>query len=325
MATIKDVSQEAGLSIGTVSRILNNRGYISEEARKKVDLAMKKLNYQPNEVARSLSKKSSSLIGLVVPQLENPYFSVFISYVEQYAARRGYSILLFCSNGMEQKESEMLDVCRRNRVAGIILCSGRFSVATFGELDCPLVTMEREVENELASVGCDNYTGGVLAAQHLIDRGCHHVAYLSGLPASYMSRDKRAQGFSDVCRKNNTEHVEIPFSEELYRNTEYFDFLEEIFTIYSDIDGVFASNDIIAAQIIQRCAKHGINVPDDMKIVGFDDIPLARWTTPALTTIHQPLDRMAEATIQILLDAKTGAEIKKVVSLPVELVIRGTT
>ena len=325
MPTIKDVSRESGLSVGTVSRILNNRGYISERAKQKVDLAMKKLNYRPNELARSLSKQSSSLIGLVVPQIENPYFALFASYVQEYARCKGYHILLFCSNGMEQRETEMLDVCRRNRVAGIILCSGCFSVATFGELDCPLVTMERDVENEIASVRCDNYQGGSLVAQHLISKGCRYLMHLSALSPSHLTADLRAKGFAETCNKLGVSHIEVPFPEELYNRMEYFDFLEEIFALHGDIDGVFASNDIIAAQLMQHCAKHGKSVPSALKIVGFDDIPMAKWTVPSLTTVHQPLDKMAKVAVQALLDARAGLSVQKSFFFAVELVERETT
>ena len=325
MPTIKDVSREAGLSVGTVSRILNNRGYISTNAKQKVEFAMKKLNYQPNEMARSLSKQSSSLIGLVVPQVENPYFSLFTSYVQEYARCKGYHILLFCSNGMEQRETEMLDVCRRNRVAGIILCSSCFSVSTFGELDCPLVTMERDVENEVSSVRCDNFAGGALVAEHLISRGCKYLMHLSALSPSHLTADLRAKGFAETCSKNGVSHIEVPFPEELYNRMEYFDFIEEIFALHGDIDGVFASNDIIASQLLQHCAKHGITVPDSLKIVGFDDIPLSRWTVPSLTTVHQPLDKMAEVAVQALLDARSGRTVQKTFCFPVELIERETT
>ena len=120
MATLKDVAKETGLATGTVSRVLNNRGYISDEARKKVDDAMKKLNYQPNEVARSLHSKSSNTIGLIVPHIRHPYFSGMISNLENEANKRGYKILLCNSQSTDKKEQEYLNMCTGNQVAGII-------------------------------------------------------------------------------------------------------------------------------------------------------------------------------------------------------------
>ena len=132
MVTLKDVAKEAGLTVGTVSRVLNNRGYISDDAREKVYSAMKKLNYRPNELARSLQGKGTNTIGLIVPHIRHPYFAEMISNIENQAYKKGYRILLCNSQSIEEKEKEYIDICTGNRVAGIILCSGTVSV---GELE----------------------------------------------------------------------------------------------------------------------------------------------------------------------------------------------
>ena len=128
MATLKDVAKETGLTVTTVSRVLNNRGYISEDTRQKVYDAMKKLNYHPNEVARSLSKKTSNTIGVIVPHIRHPYFSEMISHLEDAANDRGYKIILCNSQDKDAKTREYLEMCTSNRVAGIVLCSGLVSV-----------------------------------------------------------------------------------------------------------------------------------------------------------------------------------------------------
>ena len=160
MATIKDVAAEAGLTVTTVSRVLNNRGYISDDARKKVSDAMAKLNYQPNEVARSLHKKSSNTIGLIVPYIRHPYFAEMISNIEHEAFKLGYRVLICNTKGKEEKEREYLDICTGNRVAGIIVFSGTVSVDQFSQMDVPVITMERSLDSGTASVECDKNTGG---------------------------------------------------------------------------------------------------------------------------------------------------------------------
>lgn len=151
MATLKDVAKEAGLTVTTVSRILNNRGYISDEARQKVADAMKKLNYRPNEVARALQNKSSNLIGLIVPHIRHPYFAEAISNVENEAYKKGYKILLCNSQCMDEREREYIEICSSNRVAGIILFSGQIAVDAFVNLDVPVITIERFLDNGTAS------------------------------------------------------------------------------------------------------------------------------------------------------------------------------
>ncbi len=326
MATITDVAEESGLSVGTVSRVLNNRGYISEKTRLKVNEAMKKLHYQPNELARSLSKQSSSIIGVVVPKLDNPYFSSLTEYIEEFASSKGLQILLFVSNGNKEKEEELIDLCKKHRVAGIIICSGLFSLEAVKNLDCPLITIERNIGNTAtASIECDNYEGGKLAGEHLIQKGCKYLLHLSGVVGNEMSADKRAQGFIDVCKKYGVTHLEVPFSNELYERMEYLDFLKEIFALHPDIDGVFASNDIIGAQVMQICKEFNRNVPEKVKVIGFDDIPLAKWTIPALTTIHQPIKEMAKAAVNMLHEANNGVKKTTNITMSVALIERNST
>ena len=181
MATLKDVAKETGLTVSTVSRVLNNRGYISEETRKKVYEAMKKLNYRPNEVARSLSKQTTNTIGVIVPHIRHPYFAELIRNLESQAYHHGHKILLFNSQEKNEKEWEYMEMCTSNRVAGVILCSGTVGVEKFTGLNVPLITIERYLENGTAEVECDNEQGGRLAAQHLIDCGCKSIVCVRGL------------------------------------------------------------------------------------------------------------------------------------------------
>ena len=126
MATLKDVAKASGLTVGTVSRVLNNRGYISDKTREKVYQVMKELNYQPNETARALSKQKSNTIGVILPNIEHPYFSKVLSCLEREAARQGYRIMLFVSRYKEEREEQCIEMCKSERVAGAVLCSGSF-------------------------------------------------------------------------------------------------------------------------------------------------------------------------------------------------------
>lgn len=242
MATLKDVAKETGLTVSTVSRVLNNRGYISEETRKKVYEAMKKLNYRPNEVARSLSKQTTNTIGVIVPHIRHPYFAELISNLESQAYHYGHKILLFNSQEKNEKEWEYMEMCTSNRVAGVILCSGTVGVEKFTGLNVPLITIERYLENGTAEVECDNEQGGRLAAQ-----------------------------------------------------------------------------------LLQVCHKLNIDVPSQMKIVGFDDVNIASLTTPPITTIHQPIKEMAKMAVELLVRSGNGELVPNRTTLPVSLVVRETT
>lgn len=325
MATIKDVAKETGLAVSTVSRVLNSRGYISEETRKNVYDAMEKLNYQPNEVARSLSKQTTNTIGVIVPHIRHPYFAELISNIESAANSRKYKILLFNSKDRDEKEIEILDMCKRNRVAGIILCSGTVEMNKFDGINVPLITIERNLEKGTASVECDNLKGGRLAAKHLIDSGCKNLIQISGVCGNYMPADEREIGFVEVCNEYGVKHQELKTNAIQYNVGEYHDLIEEALIGNNGVDGMFASSDLIAAQILQVCAKLNIKVPEQLKVVGFDDVFISSITTPTITTIHQPIKEMAQMAISLLIDASENKLVPSKTTLPVSLVKRETT
>lgn len=326
MATLKDVAKETGLTVSTVSRVLNNRGYISDETRKRVYDAMKKLNYRPNEVARSLSKQSTNTIGVIVPHIRHPYFAELISNLENQAYQHNYKILLFNSQEKNEKEWEYMEMCTGNRVAGVILCSGTVGVEEFTGLNVPLITIERYLENGTAEVECDNLQGGHLAAKYLIEKcGCKHLIHISGVHETAMPADARAEGFREVCEQMGVEYKVFDTSAIQYKNLKYYENLEKLLRENADADGIFASSDLIAAQLLQVCRKLKIEVPGQLKIVGFDDVNIASLTTPPITTIHQPIKEMAKMAIELLIRSSEGELVPNRTVLPVSLVERETT
>ena len=324
MATLKDVARESGLTVGTVSRVLNNRGYISDKAREKVDAAMKKLNYRPNEVARSLSKSSTNTIGVIVPHIRHPYFTEMISNLENQAYKKGYKILLCNSRSIQEKEREYIEICTSNKVAGIILCSGTVPVEVFDEIGIPVVTIERFLDNGTAAGECDNRQGGALAAERLIACGCRHLLHVGNIGGQFMPADMRTEGFRKVCERENVPFVELLTEEIQYNSMKYGELIEDALQKYPETDGLFANSDVIAAQTLQTCRKLQIAVPERLKVIGFDDVFLATLTTPQLTTVHQPIKEMAEIAINLLHDSASGKLVPKRTVLPVCLTARET-
>lgn len=325
MATIKDVAREAGLTVGTVSRVLNNRGYISEATREKVYQIMKELNYQPNEVARSLSKSKTNTIGVIVPHIVHPYFAKLISNLEKAASDRGFKMLLCNSREERERELEYLEMLKSNRVAGLILCSATVKTESLESLEIPVITIERNVGTGTASVECDNYQGGVLAAKHLIACGCKHLINFGGVDKTEMPADSREVGFLEMCGQYGVAGVASKSHENQYIAMEYHEHIEKIIKENPETDGIFASSDLIAAQVLQVCAKLGLKVPEQVKVVGFDDVNVAALTTPPITTIHQPVKEMAEMSVDLIVRSNKGEMIPTRTVLPVTLVKRGTT
>ena len=325
MATIVDVARLAGVTPTTVSRVINNRGYISEKTKKRVHEAMDDLGYQPNEIARSLTKQKSNTIGVIVPHISHPYFAKLISNLENEAAKKDYKIILCNSKEKAEKEKQYLDMCKSNRVAGIIICSGNVESNKINTGGIPVVLLEKNFEEGKLGIQCDNYQGGKLATEHLIECGCKKILHLSGVIDEEMPADNREKAFIDVCSKNEIEYFIKKYDIDTYNQMNYYDYIKAALNEIEGVDGIFASSDLIAAQVIQVCNEIKIRIPEDIKLVGFDDVDISQLTTPRITTVHQPIKEMARLSIE-LIDAKyNNIEVNEKTILPIKLIIREST
>lgn len=325
MATIVDVARLAGVTPTTVSRVINNRGYISEKTKKRVHEAMDELGYQPNEIARSLTKQKSNTIGVIVPHISHPYFAKLISNLENEASKKDYKIILCNSKEKAEKEKQYLDMCKSNRVAGIVLCSGNVESNKINTGDIPVVLLEKNFEEGKLGIQCDNYQGGKLATEHLIECGCKKVLHFSGVIDEEMPADNREKAFIDTCIKNSVKYYIKKFDINTYNQMDYYEAIKDTIAEVKEIDGIFASSDLIAAQVIQVCNEIKIRIPEDIKLVGFDDVDISQLTTPRITTVHQPIKEMARLSIE-LIDAKyNNIEVNEKTILPIKLIIREST
>jgi LacI family transcriptional regulator, sucrose operon repressor len=324
MATIHDVAEMAGVSVTTVSRVMNNRGYISEETRRRVYACMEELNYQPNEIARSLLRKQSNLIGLIVPTVAHPFFSELASHIEAYAYEIGSKVLLCNSQLDPVKERDYIDMMKRNRVDGIIMGSHTLEVDAFKHLN-GVVTLDRQIDDRIPYVSSDNYEGGRLATRLLIDKGCRNIAHICGNQQLQLLANRRTDAFRDEVQKQGIEHVIIETDMNVFNQQQYEAYVNRLFEEHKDVDGVFATSDIIAAYVIKMCHKLGRRIPEDVRIVGYDDVNHANWFTPALTTVRQPLREMARQAVEMIRRQSEGDILEPAIILPVELIERETT
>ena len=325
MATIVDVARLAGVTPTTVSRVINNRGYISEKTKKRVHEAMDELGYQPNEIARSLTKQKSNTIGVIVPHISHPYFAKLISNLENEAAKKDYKIILCNSKEKAEKEKQYLDMCKSNRVAGIIICSGNVESNKINTGGIPVVLLEKNFEEGKLGIQCDNYQGGKLATEHLIECGCKKILHLSGVIDEEMPADNREKAFIDVCSKNEIEYFIKKYDIDTYNQMNYYDYIKAALNEIEGVDGIFASSDLIAAQVIQVCNEIKIRIPEDIKLVGFDDVDISQLTTPRITTVHQPIKEMARLSIELIYAKYNNIEVNEKTILPIKLIIREST
>ncbi|PQP80179.1 LacI family transcriptional regulator [Paenibacillus sp. PCH8] len=329
MPKIEDVAKQAGVSVTTVSRVLNNRGYISQKTRDKVYQVMKEINYQPNEMARALFRRKSNMIGLVIPDVSHPFFSEMTYYLEYYADLQGYKLLLCNSDRDMNKERQYIDMLKKNQVDGIIMGSSVLDVGHYLGLNLPMVSLDREVADDIPIVSSDNLMGGRLATQLLMEKGCRQPAFvyrgISGPHHQALLANGRAQGYDErlVAFGITPIHLQLDVSleDEMDIEHEIVQFLAE----HPDIDGIFASSDVIAAEVIQACRQSGKQIPEDIKVIGYDDVKIASLVTPRLSTIRQPIREMGERIIDLIVKQMDGEEVPKINILPVMLVEREST
>ena len=323
MATIKDVAQVAGVTVTTVSRVLNNRGYISQATRTKVKEAMEQLNYQPNELARSLFRKKSSLIGLIVPDVSHAFFGELTNFIEYFANKNGYKILLCNSYQDSIKERDYIDMLKRHQVDGIIMGSHNLETEEYLNTNLPIVTIDRNLSEKIPFISSDNYNGGKLATRFLIDKGCKKLAHISGPLELNTPANNRYRAFMDLVTEEKIAYVVKQTKLNEFESQEKL--IYELFEENPNIDGIFASSDMIAAIIIKVAYQMKKEIPKDLKIVGYDDIKLANLIVPSLTTIRQPIQAMGELAINILIDQIEGKTVPLENVLPIDLIIRQTT
>lgn len=321
MTTQKDVAEKAGVTVTTVSRIINNRGYIAEETRKKVYQVMDDLNYRPNAVARSLSKKKSNILGVILPVVKHPFFSNLLSQIEKFAYQNDYKIMI-CNSQMEaEKERDYINMLRAQQVDGIFLASHTINIAEEIKVDLPILTFDRKIKG-LPFICADNKKGGKIAAEHLIEEGCEKLAYIGGSLELDLLSNQRYRVFKENVEAAGFSVKNYQCQLDSFDRKEYQKLAAQIFSKNQEIDGIFASSDLIAAAIIKEAKKNKIRVPEDLKVIGYDDIDLAELYSPEITTIRQPTAEIAQKAVKLLIQEINGQKIKKKNILDVELIIR---
>ena len=322
-ATIKDVAERAGCPVTTVSGAQQPR-YISEATRKKVYKAMEELDYQPNEVARSLFRKRSNIIGLIVPTVAHPFFAELTAYVETYAYSRGYSAHLQLPTGRLQRTGVHLDA--QAQPGGWHHHGQPYSeVEEYRKLNLPVVTFERFISSRIPYVTSDNYQGGKLAVELLLARGCTKIAHMCGSLHLDMLANQRHRAFMDVAESRNVPFFTVETDINVFEIDKYEQMLLDLLTEHPDIDGLFLNSDIMAIAAMKVCRKLGRRVPEEVKIIGYDDVSMASLVSPQITTIRQPLAEMSKLSVKLIENMVEGRPVEVENCLPVELVERETT
>ncbi len=309
--TIKDVARHAKVSISTVSRVLNESGYVSEQTSQRVWRAIEALNYKPNQLARSLTTGRSRTIGLVLPDITNPFFPAVARGVEDAANVNGYTVILCNTDADPEQEKAYVTALREKRVDGFVFTvSGPDASTILGliEADIPVVVIDRCVEGaSVDSVLIYNEQWAYEATMHLIGLGHRAIAYING-PDDLTTSKERYAGYRKALADAG-----VSFNPALVRTGDFrypsgHARMRELLASGQEVTAVFAANDMMAIGAMRAIQEWGLRVPEDIAVVGFDDILLASLIKPSLTTISQPAYHMGALAVEMLLERIGGAQ-----------------
>ncbi|MCX7976366.1 MAG: LacI family transcriptional regulator [Bellilinea sp.] len=329
MPTIREVASRAGVSPTTVSHVINNTRFVSAEARQRVLEAMAELNYRPNVLARSLRRGETRTLGLILPDSANPFFAEIARAIEDAAFSAGYNVILGNSENELAKEQVYVDVLVNKQVDGLIfLASGDHSPSLEHLVrdGLPVVVVDRRLSGlEVDTVLTDNLQGGLSAARFLLELGHRRIACITG-PSNLTPSAERVIGF-----RRALEEAGMAVEENLIRKGDFhprsgYRAALELIEYQPRPTAIFICNDMMAIGALRALSEAGLLVPQDCSLVGFDDIELASYVTPPLTTIRQDKTALAEAAVQLLLEriAEPGLPARTRI-LPTRLIERLST
>ncbi len=319
--TMKDVAREAGVALGTVSKVVNGVP-VGEEYRLRVEKAIQTLNYHMNSYAKGLKSGKTMIVAVIMPNLVSPYFSVLVNRINQVLIARKYRMLYFSSDYNPEQEQEYIRLAEQQKVDGIICLSYNPRLQVSDHV--PMVSIDRYFGAKIPCVSSDNYGGGYLAAERLAALGCKNIAILRIGTKLPHEPYKRYDGFVAACEARGL-HYEKRILNDGDSYEEFVDFLK---THYHggrlDFDGLFCVTDALAHQIMGTLREMGLSVPEDVQVIGFDGCRHFGDLELTCSTIVQPVEAIAETCVNLLL-SDNRSQTPSLVCLPVKYEAGGTT
>lgn len=308
MATLKEVAEMAGVSVSTVSYVLNGKKTVRPETLKRIEDAVDKLNYCPNLLASSLKTKRSKTIGVLVSDMANIFCVDILRSVEDELGKNGYCMIVCNADNDAEKERKCLRRLFSHNIDGLILMgTGANDMSEYRKIEHPVVCLDRISDERLFIIRADHVLGGRLATEYLIKKEYRKILYIGN--EKYVFSQERYQGYEDALRKNGVHGKKVNMS--TLRAEEAGELIEKLLEDGEEFDAVFACLDYIAIEVMKTLKRRGILVPDEVGVIGYDDIAPAKFTYPELTSIAQPKEEMGILAVKYLLDMIKGKKIKE--------------
>lgn len=326
--TMMDIALKAGVSKATVSMVLNKKDEsISAETREKILGITEELGYIPNSIARSLSTKKSGTIGIILPDIINPFFSQMARAIEDAASELQYNVI-FCNTDNDNEKEEMyLKLLISKLVDGVILISGGKSAKNVSILKAnhvPFVLVDRYIEGYDKELGvyCNNRDGITEGLKYLYERGKRKIAFACGSSVLHVFKE-RLKAYVDFMSEYNIYNPSLVANGDVSLKGG-MEATEKILSTVNELDAIFYSNDIMAMGGIKVLTRKGYNIPKDIGVMGFDNIQMAEFIEPELTTIAQPIYEMGKSSCELLVNHINGEVVEKQILFTPRLIVRGT-
>ncbi len=331
MATIKDVARHAQVSVTTVSHVVNGTRHVSPESRARVETAIRALGYVPSAIARSLKSNNTRTLGMLIPNSSNPYFAEIVHAVEDRCFGAGYNLILCNTNDEAHRQGTYLQVLAERRIDGLIVVSTGHDATLPTQLEglgIPTVLVDREIE--IAEQPCDlvetaHMQGGLLATQHLLQLGHQRIACIGG-PEGIAPSEQRIAGWRSALAAAGIEPVDGLLWHGQFTSQSGYEAMHALLRAATPPTAVFVCNDLMAMGALCAAHERGLRLPEALSMVGFDDIELTAFTSPPLTTVAQPKQRIGALAVDMLLERIQGKrqDARKVMLQP-ELRVRAST
>lgn len=314
MATMKDVAEKSGVSVATVSHVINNTRFVSQQIVERVNIAIKELNYVPSVVARSLKSNQTKTIGMLIPNNSNPFFADLIRGIEDTCYLQDYSVILCNTDDNRNKQVKYLEVLIGKQVDGLIVVASGVEedlIDLLSRQSLPISIVDREITGlEADRFKADNQLGGYLATQHLIDLGHKKIACISG-PLDLSASSERVAGYNRALRESDLESNPNWLQQGNFKSKGGYEAMQQILSQKNRPTAIFACNDLMAFGSLCAAHEKNLSIPEDLSIVGYDDILLASYSCPPLTTIMQPAHELGVMAAQALIDRVRNDQLPK--------------